>query len=149
MWVASRRRQGAETGEVSESMSNGSRFNEWLRIRLKARKMSQRQLARRSGINHSTISRLVRGERSPTLATATKLANVFGADGGAGAPTHGMAQDNATSPAARVERALRADSVLGQAEVREVMRLYLSLRKGGEGLSPLQATRLSATSARR
>jgi len=132
------------------SMPNGSPFSEWLRIRLKARKMSQRQVAERSGIHHSTISRLVSGERSPTLDTATKLAHVLGADGGAEAPTHRMVQTSATSPAARVEHALRTDDILGEAEVRQVMRLYLLLRKDGEGLSqPLLATRLTAVLARR
>jgi transcriptional regulator with XRE-family HTH domain len=36
--------------------------------------MSQRQLAQQSGVDHSTISRLVRGDRMPSLGTATKLA---------------------------------------------------------------------------
>jgi hypothetical protein len=39
---------------------------------LKAKKMSQRQPAQQPG-NHSTISRLIRGDRMP-LGTATKLA---------------------------------------------------------------------------
>ena len=54
--------------------SNGRAFNEWLRAQLKAKKMSQRQLAQQSGVYHSTISRLVRGDRMPSLGTATKLA---------------------------------------------------------------------------
>src|SRR4051794_41290628 len=54
--------------------SNGRAFNEWLRAQLKAKKMSQRQLAQQSGVDHSTISRLVRGDRMPSLGTATKLA---------------------------------------------------------------------------
>jgi transcriptional regulator with XRE-family HTH domain len=53
---------------------NGRAFNEWLRAQLKAKKMSQRQLAQQSGVDHSTISRLVRGDRMPSLGTATKLA---------------------------------------------------------------------------
>ena len=35
---------------------NGRAFNEWLRAQLKAKKMSQRQLAQQSGVDHSTIS---------------------------------------------------------------------------------------------
>ena len=54
--------------------TNGRAFNEWLRTQLKAKKMSQRQLAQQSGVDHSTISRLVRGDRTPSLGTATKLA---------------------------------------------------------------------------
>ena len=46
---------------------NGRAFNEWLRAQLKAKKMSQRQLAQQSGVDHSTISRLIRGDRMPSL----------------------------------------------------------------------------------
>ena len=53
---------------------NGRAFNEWLRAQLKIKKMSQRQLAQQSGVDHSTISRLIRGDRMPSLGTATKLA---------------------------------------------------------------------------
>src|SRR5438270_3441277 len=53
---------------------NGRAFNEWLRAQLKVKKMSQRQLAQQSGVDHSTISRLIRGDRMPSLGTATKLA---------------------------------------------------------------------------
>ena len=56
------------------SVQNGRAFNEWLRAQLKAKKMSQRQLAQQSGVDHSTISRLIRGDRTPSLGTATKLA---------------------------------------------------------------------------
>ena len=48
------------------SVQNGRAFNEWLRTQLKAKKMSQRQLAQQSGVDHSTISRLVRGDRTLT-----------------------------------------------------------------------------------
>ena len=36
-------------------------FNSWLRSQLKEKKMSQRQLALQSGVDHSTISRLIKG----------------------------------------------------------------------------------------
>ena len=51
---------------------NGRAFNEWLRAQLKAKKMSQRQLAQQSGVDHSTISRLIRGDRMPSLAEAER-----------------------------------------------------------------------------
>ena len=38
-------------------------FNSWLRGQLKEKKMSQRQLALQSGVDHSTISRLIKGDR--------------------------------------------------------------------------------------
>lgn len=113
------------------SVQTGRAFNEWLRTQLKVKKMSQRQLAQQSGVDHSTISRLVRGDRTPSLGTATKLAqglrelrdeadtpHYFGmvAAGGTGHPT------------ARVEYALRADDVLNDSQVRAVMDCYLALR---------------------
>ena len=49
-------------------------FNDWLRRQLKEKKMSQRQLALQSGVDHSTISRLIKGDRMPSLGTATALA---------------------------------------------------------------------------
>ena len=51
---------------------NGRAFNEWLRAQLKAKKMSQRQLAQQSGVDHSTISRLIRGDRMPSLAESER-----------------------------------------------------------------------------
>ena len=51
--------------------SSGRAFNDWLRSQLKVKKMSQRQLAQQSGVDHSTISRLIRGDRMPSLGTAT------------------------------------------------------------------------------
>ena len=120
---------------------NGRAFNEWLRAQLKAKKMSQRQLAQQSGVDHSTISRLVRGDRMPSLGTATKLARglrelgenddgpqYLGLMGGVGVQ----------NPAARVEYALRADEALGEAQVRQVMEYYLAvrMRRVGSAFSP-------------
>jgi transcriptional regulator with XRE-family HTH domain len=87
---------------------NGRAFNEWLRAQLKAKKMSQRQLAQQSGVDHSTISRLIRGDRMPSLGTATKLAR-------------GLRE-------LRVEYALRADELLSEPQVRQIMEYYLAVR---------------------
>jgi transcriptional regulator with XRE-family HTH domain len=111
--------------------SNGRAFNEWLRAQLKAKKMSQRQLAQQSGVDHSTISRLVRGDRMPSLGTATKLARglrelgenddgpqYLGLIGGGGVQ----------NPTARIEYALRADEALSEVQVRQIMEYYLAVR---------------------
>src|SRR5258707_4192593 len=110
---------------------NGRAFNEWLRAQLKAKKMSQRQLAQQSGVDHWTISRLLRGDRMPSLGTATKLARglreLRDEDDGpqylrlVGAPSQ--------NPTARVEYSLRADEVLSEAHVRQVMEYYLAIRR--------------------
>ena len=110
---------------------NGRPFNEWLRAQLKAKKMSQRQLAQASGVDHSTISRLVRGDRTPSLGTATKLARgLRELRDDADAPQYlGLVSSGATiNPTARVEYALRADDSLGEPQVRQIMEYYLAVR---------------------
>ncbi|HXI46488.1 MAG TPA: helix-turn-helix transcriptional regulator [Candidatus Acidoferrales bacterium] len=108
----------------------GRAFNEWLRAQLKAKKMSQRQLAQQSGVDHSTISRLVRGDRMPSLGTATKLARGLRelAEDDEGPQYLGLINSGTHNPTARVEYALRADEALGEAQVRQVMEYYLAVR---------------------
>ena len=103
--------------------SNGRAFNEWLRAQLKAKKMSQRQLAQQSGVDHSTISRLVRGDRMPSLGTATKLARGLRelGENDDGPQYLGLMGGGVQNPTARVEYALRADEALSEAQVRQVM----------------------------
>jgi transcriptional regulator with XRE-family HTH domain len=109
---------------------NGRAFNEWLRAQLKAKKMSQRQLAQQSGVDHSTISRLIRGDRMPSLGTATKLARgLRELRDDADTPQYlGLVNSGAANPTARVEYALRADELLNEANVRQVMEYYLAVR---------------------
>ena len=109
---------------------NGRAFNEWLRAQLKAKKMSQRQLAQQSGVDHSTISRLIRGDRMPSLGTATKLARgLRELRDDADTPQYlGLVAAGATNPTARVEYALRADEALSEPQVRQIMEYYLAVR---------------------
>jgi transcriptional regulator with XRE-family HTH domain len=109
---------------------NGRAFNEWLRAQLKAKKMSQRQLAQQSGVDHSTISRLIRGDRMPSLGTATKLARgLRELRDDADTPQYlGLVAAGSTNPTARVEYALRADDLLSEAQVRQIMEYYLAVR---------------------
>ena len=109
---------------------NGRAFNEWLRAQLKAKKMSQRQLAQQSGVDHSTISRLIRGDRMPSLGTATKLARgLRELRDDADAPSYlGLMGAGTMNPTARVEYALRADDLLTEPQVRQIMEYYLAVR---------------------
>jgi transcriptional regulator with XRE-family HTH domain len=108
----------------------GRAFNEWLRAQLRAKKMSQRQLAQQSGVDHSTISRLIRGDRMPSLGTATKLARgLREIRDDSEAPQYlGSVAAGTANPTARVEYALRADDVLSEPQVRQVMEYYLAVR---------------------
>ena len=112
------------------SVQNGRAFNEWLRTQLKAKKMSQRQLAQQSGVDHSTISRLVRGDRTPSLGTATKLARGLRELRDETETPHyfGLVASSTSHPTARVEYALRSDDLLSEPQVRQVMEYYLALR---------------------
>ncbi len=112
------------------SVQNGRAFNEWLRTQLKAKKMSQRQLAQQSGVDHSTISRLVRGDRTPSLGTATKLARGLRELRDETETPHyfGVVASSTSHPTARVEYALRSDDLLSEPQVRQVMEYYLALR---------------------
>lgn len=112
------------------SVQNGRPFNEWLRAQLKARKMSQRQLALQSGVDHSTISRLLRGDRTPSLGTATKLARGLRElrDDGESPGYFGLTSSGGAHPTARVEYALRSDDLMSEPQVRQVMEYYLALR---------------------
>jgi len=116
---------------------NGRAFNEWLRAQLKAKKMSQRQLAQQSGVDHSTISRLIRGDRMPSLGTATKLARgLRELRDDADTPQYlGIVSAGATNPTARVEYALRADESLSEPQVRQIMEYYLAVRMRRYGRS--------------
>ena len=129
------------------SVQNPRAFNEWLRAQLKAKKMSQRQLAQQSGVDHSTISRLIRGDRMPSLGTATKLARgLRELRDDADTPQYlGMVASGPTNPTARVEYALRADELLSEPQVRQIMEYYLAVRmrrygrayaEGGVGSAP-------------
>ena len=119
---------------------NGRAFNEWLRAQLKAKKMSQRQLAQQSGVDHSTISRLIRGDRMPSLGTATKLARgLRELRDDADTPQYlGLVASGSMNPTARVEYALRADELLSEPQVRQIMEYYLAvrMRRYGRSLQP-------------
>ena len=106
-------------------------FNSWLRSQLKEKKMSQRQLALQSGVDHSTISRLIKGDRMPSLGTATKLARGLReiSDESEGPAYFASLQTQRTvMPTTRVEYALRGDDALTEGDVREVMQTYISVR---------------------
>ena len=105
-------------------------FNAWLRSQLKEKKMSQRQLAIQSGVDHSTISRLIKGDRMPSLGTATKLARGLReiADESEGPAYFSSLNSRAVLPTTRVEYALRGDDTLTESDVRELMQAYITVR---------------------
>ncbi len=120
-------------------------FNSWLRSQLKEKKLSQRQLALQSGVDHSTISRLIKGDRMPSLGTATRLARGLREirEEAEGPAYFATLATHHVLPTTRVEYALRGDEVLTETDVRELMQAYISLRSrrvrpsgaGGNGVN--------------
>lgn len=92
--------------------------------------MSQRQLALQSGVDHSTISRLIKGDRMPSLGTATKLARGLREirDEAEGPAYFASLSARQLLPTARVEYALRGDDALTDGDVRELMQTYIATR---------------------
>ncbi len=92
--------------------------------------MSQRQLALQSGVDHSTISRLIKGDRMPSLGTATKLARGLREirDEAEGPGYFATVSARQILPTTRVEYALRGDELLTEGDVRELMQAYITLR---------------------
>jgi len=54
-------------------------FRAWMAARMLERRLSHAQLALRCGVDRSTITRLVRGERRPTLDVAVAIITVLDA----------------------------------------------------------------------
>ena len=120
--------RGDVDADVGSTSSSAGTFNKWLQSQLQARQLTQRQLAHKSGVDHSTISRLIREDRMPSLRTATLLAR--GLDVPVGTATFdGRTFGRASSRAAGVEYALRSDELLSEAQVREIMHVYLAARR--------------------
>jgi transcriptional regulator with XRE-family HTH domain len=117
--------------DVIVEEANEVQFRDWLTLQLRARRMSLRQLAHRSGVNVSTVSRIVRGERRPTLRTAVRLARVVRdtADESSATRFFGSLTAESLDPVREVERALRADDTLRDDDVRRVMQVYLAARR--------------------
>lgn len=109
---------GVRLGVVSRS----TEFATWLATQIQARRISQRQLAERSGVAHSTVSRILAGGRVPSLTTANRLARALGHES-----VHAL--EVAHDAVGRVERALRLDRLLDPRAVPRIMALYLSLRR--------------------
>jgi transcriptional regulator with XRE-family HTH domain len=120
-----------EFGRAGSGWAGAIVFNLWLRRQLRERRMSQRQLAALSGVDHSTISRLLLHDRRPSLATATKLAGALRHVEGepATADYFERIPEETLFPARRVEMALRGDDLLDDEEVRRLMSMYLEARR--------------------
>jgi plasmid maintenance system antidote protein VapI len=128
---------------VTESRDLGA----WLRAELAARGMTQRQLGKSAGLHHSTISRLLRGERGPTFATVLQLEAALDRGG----PLLAQVAQSAMHPAS-LSAMLRNDGYLTDAQIAEVVTVYARLvaARASSGASrPGRGRALAGEGARR
>ncbi len=118
-----------EFGKAGHGWAGAAVFGIWLRRRLRERRMSQRQLANLSGVNHSTISRLLVGDRTPSLDTATRLARALLVANEDVGTELGFVAERPAMPIQRVEAALRGDEHLDEMDVRAIMETYIARRR--------------------
>jgi transcriptional regulator with XRE-family HTH domain len=118
-----------EFGKAGQGWAGAIVFNLWLRRQLRERRMSQRQLAHLSGVDHSTISRLIAGDRTPSLDTAAKLARALHVSSDEIGTELGFVDGRPALPTQRVEAALRGDADLDDADVRALMEAYIARRR--------------------
>ena len=112
------------TRSLPHALDRTPAMADWIGDELRTRGWTGRHLARRSGVNHSTISRMLAQTRTPTLATVLKLVAAFDASDAAWAhsPTTHTPETQA------LLAALRADPALDEAAVSNVVGVYLRLR---------------------
>lgn len=110
--------------EPSPGESTAGAFSSWLAEQLRSMGMTRRSLARRSGLNPSTISRLLRDERRPTIETAERIVAALGS------PNAYRGPDRRIDIVGRVRHELCADPTLRPRDVDRVMARYLVQREG-------------------
>jgi transcriptional regulator with XRE-family HTH domain len=142
-----------EFGRAGGGWAGAIVFNVWLRRQMRVRRISQRHLAALAGVDHSTISRLLREDRRPSLTTATKLAGALRKVPGEQAEPETAdyferSPEETVFPARRVELALRADELLNDEQVRRLMNIYLDARRRHQALDTGPSARSRAGPAR-
>lgn len=75
--IRARERAGGTAQQTAELLAPSpierDDYGRWLAAEMKAAGLSQRQLADAADVDHATVSRLIRSDRRPLLATAQKL----------------------------------------------------------------------------
>lgn len=97
----------------------------WTQLRVRQRGLSHAQLALRCGLDRSTITRFLRGERSPTLEVASRIMDAL-YDTSCVSPYDQMR--GLLAGPERVEAALRSDPLLDPVHVDVLMRQYFQRR---------------------
>ena len=111
------------TKEVDKTSTD--HFREWLAERARIRSLSHAQLAMRCGIDRSTVSRIMKGNRQPTLDTAIRLLRVLE---DRNTPPTFASVARAADPTFRLGRVLHDDPLLSAAQCAELLQRYREMR---------------------
>ena len=104
--------------------TGGTRFRAYLELELRRRNWTQRQLAARSGVDHSTISRILTQTRSPRLETVERLRDALRGE------TLRARREWADLPSAvrTISAILAGDPRMDPQRVNEVIEFYVAAR---------------------
>ncbi len=102
----------------------------WAMTRMRQRGLSHAQLALRCGVDRSTVTRFLSGDRRPTLDTAVRIMDVLYDT--SCVPPEARLRGLVSGPG-RVAAALRTDPLLAASHVEPLMRQYLDRRIASVG----------------
>ena len=106
-------------------------FGEFVRAQRRLAQVSQRNLARMSGVSDSYLSQIERGNYRPSPQVVKALALAFGLKPHQLYTMLGLMDEDSTDPAPTVEQAIQLDSRLEPAQKDALIRVYRSfLQKG-------------------
>ena len=112
-------------------------FGEFVRAQRRLAQVSQRNLARMSGVSDSYLSQIERGNYRPSPQVVKALATAFGLEPKQLYTMLGfMDQDEKDPPAAGVEQAIRLDPRLDEGKKDALIRVYRSFLSGEEAAAP-------------
>lgn len=102
-------------------------FGEFVRAQRKLAQVSQRNLARMSGVSDSYLSQLERGNYRPSPQVVKALAQAFGLEPKQLYTMLGFIDEDEASAAPSVEQAIRLDERLEPKQKETLIRVYRSL----------------------
>jgi transcriptional regulator with XRE-family HTH domain len=122
----------------------GTELALWLNEQVSVRGWTLRQVARKSGLSHTTVVDIANGQRAnPEIGTVTRLAKAFGAD-----PVE-LCRVAGILPQRRLIGEGRADYDLGEDDDVRLIRLYRELPEDEKGFVMELVERLSGRRAAR
>ena len=101
-------------------------FGEFVRAQRRLAQVSQRNLARMSGVSDSYLSQLERGNYRPSPQVVKALAQAFGLEPKQLYAMLGFGDDEESHPLPSVEQAIQLDPKLDAAQKEALLRIYKS-----------------------